>query len=372
MNICPICDSQIEGKWCKHCHRFVTPLAVGSGIHFNEEHDIKHETNCEYHDTSNVDQKPDSQYKREIQERRRQMDERQRASGVTADNRVTGKPSTAQRRKKKKKKKGASGFVVAAIVIWFLMGIIPDFFFQSIIDKVKEMNSENVDSRQQEVQVTSAQVEEVTAGSESGQETSLYRAARLLRAMESVTKPIDSYQTEMNGYSGTTYVYDEEDIEKIGFCCDGLHFDQTYEDIIDLINNGNTVYYVNMKDILDAGTDNFLFDTGTSGFAYFARYYDITGDGVEIWLDVDTATGQVHGITITSQDLDSIGFQVAAYEFVNEFIPAYYQGLGAMTEDFRKGLESQTPVEIIVNGFDVVYYGQPGYSNLTIVPANEN
>lgn len=371
MNICPICDSQIEGKWCKKCLRFVTPLEIGNGIHFNEEHDIEHETNCEYHNTFDKNQKPDSRYKGEIEKRRQQMEERRKALDMGVGNRVTGKPSVDRKKSKNKKNKKVTNIMSVVIVIWILVGIGSAFDFEIFKNLLKDVNSREMESQQQEIEEVTTWAEKVTAESESVQETTLARAARLLRAMASVTMPIREYDANIDGYDGRVYDYDVSDIEKIGFCCDDMHFDKTYEDIMNLINNSNMADYMNVQNIPLAGGNNYVFDAGIYGFAHFSKIYEIEGDGVTVILDVDTATGQVHNINIVSQNLDSVGFQVAAYEFVNEFIPAYYQGLGAMVEDFRGGLESQTPVEIVSDECEV-YYGQSGYSSLMIMPVNEN
>ncbi len=98
----------------------------------------------------------------------------------------------------------------------------------------------------------------------------------------------------------------------------------------------------------------------------------IYGDDVEIQLDVDTATKEIHGITVSAQNIDAIGFQVAAYELLNELIPAYYQGLGAMTEDFKKAIENQLTLEIVDSGYEVVFYGEENFCNLSILTAVEN
>lgn len=52
LKLCPICDSKIEGTWCKSCHRFVKPIEIKSNIYLNEPHNKYNDKGCEYHNPS--------------------------------------------------------------------------------------------------------------------------------------------------------------------------------------------------------------------------------------------------------------------------------------------------------------------------------
>ena len=47
--ICPYCDQELEGRYCRGCRRFVkTPLIVDVNYYLNERHPASEE-NCQYH-----------------------------------------------------------------------------------------------------------------------------------------------------------------------------------------------------------------------------------------------------------------------------------------------------------------------------------
>lgn len=47
--ICPYCDQELEGRYCRGCRRFVkTPLIVDVNYYLNERHPASEE-HCQYH-----------------------------------------------------------------------------------------------------------------------------------------------------------------------------------------------------------------------------------------------------------------------------------------------------------------------------------
>ena len=47
--ICPYCDQELEGRYCRGCRRFVkTPLIVDVNYYLNERHPASEES-CQYH-----------------------------------------------------------------------------------------------------------------------------------------------------------------------------------------------------------------------------------------------------------------------------------------------------------------------------------
>lgn len=387
MKICPICDSTIEGKWCRRCFRFVTPLEIPEKMHLNEGHDLKHETDCEYHDSADLSrrqnvkmnekewsQKPDSKYKQQIEERRRQMEARRGNADFSP---VRIKPNAAVPKQQagaavKKKKRGIpiGVLVMLAIFIGYVYCMMNYMSKASLSSNTRKPVSqgknggwENADSRVQEI--TTFEKSETAA-------VKYLPAAEVLRSKEDEIKPVDSYIVEGQD-GGTVYVYDCEELQGLDLICDIPHFDKTCQDIFDLINSGNTVYYIDGIPEYPYTDYCALIDTGTLIYTNFSEYYSIKGSDVSIILIADAVTKQLHSIDVISSDLDAIGFQVAAYELLNELMPAYYQGLGAMTEDFKKSVEDGIQLKAAWKEYSFTFDGSiQGVNRLTIVPATEN
>lgn len=433
MNICPICDSRIEGKWCRRCFRFVTPLEIPENLHLNEGHDLKYETDCEYHDSADLSrrqnveadetdwsqkpdsrykqqivkadekdwsQKPDSKYKQQIEERRRQMEARRgnadfspvrikpnaavlssvrtpqsaaAMSGRTAPN-VAAVPKQQAEAAKKKKKRGIP------IVELVMLAIFIGYVYFSMSNSAMNNSAASSNARKNIPQAKSdgwenadSQERESTTFEGSGTAAVKYLpAAAALRGMEDEIKPVDSYIVEGQD-GGTVYVYDCEELQGLDLICDIPHFDKTCQDIFDLINSGNTVYYIDGIPEYPYTDYCALIDTGTLIYTNFSEYYSIKGSDVSIILIADAVTKQLHSIDVISSDLDAIGFQVAAYELLNELMPAYYQGLGAMTEDFKKSVEDGIQLKAAWKEYSFTFDGSiQGVNRLTIVPATEN
>lgn len=49
--LCPICDTQINGTFCKVCKKFVTPVYFKEDIHLNTRHEAD-DIDCDYHGTT--------------------------------------------------------------------------------------------------------------------------------------------------------------------------------------------------------------------------------------------------------------------------------------------------------------------------------
>ena len=60
--ICPYCDQELEGRYCRGCRRFVkTPLIVDVNYYLNERHPASEES-CQYHGdlhTGEMEARPD-------------------------------------------------------------------------------------------------------------------------------------------------------------------------------------------------------------------------------------------------------------------------------------------------------------------------
>ena len=60
--ICPYCDQELEGRYCRGCRRFVkTPLIVDVNYYLNERHPASEES-CQYHGdlhTGEMEVRPD-------------------------------------------------------------------------------------------------------------------------------------------------------------------------------------------------------------------------------------------------------------------------------------------------------------------------
>ena len=49
MNLCSVCDKEIQGSWCKNCRRFVKTYTLPDDIYLNKSHDPHHDDDCTYH-----------------------------------------------------------------------------------------------------------------------------------------------------------------------------------------------------------------------------------------------------------------------------------------------------------------------------------
>lgn len=52
MKLCPVCDQEVKGSWCKNCKKFVKPYELSKNAHINTLHDESNDPECDYHGTA--------------------------------------------------------------------------------------------------------------------------------------------------------------------------------------------------------------------------------------------------------------------------------------------------------------------------------
>lgn len=360
MKLCPICDSQMSGNWCKSCHRFVTPIVINTQIRLNAEHDMLHDDDCDFHGDDH-----EIAMNRDIHRDFPEVSSNHVVSkyaGTTANTPVTVENARAayKTQKVEKVKKGKSAwktiltFYLCFILFGWILTAITDGYLEKIVDAFEGNPTPE------------PYIEEFTMATEPIIETeaverNVLRAAKLLLAMKEITKPVDAIVENGNNYS----IYDAVDIEKIGFCCDIYHFEEDIYDLESFMHNNILANYIDWDNVQQYEDWNYVCQETQDVWAYFNEQYYYQTEEALIIVDADTATKQIHEIDIVSNDIGSFEFGVAAFELLNRYVPGYY----ATLEDLRSDVYSRIDAEdIIQNGVRISFDANDGEYTVRIQP----
>lgn len=318
MKICPICEKKIEGRFCTHCFRFVTPWTVSDNTYINKGHDSRRDKECDYHN-------PKTQYSR--QEYMKPGYEKRVYGGTgtqTAQNRKQTKPAAKNGKNASDGKTSDAGkqlkaglficiflLVIGAIAAFVEMGYIKLSDFSRTTEPIPEAYSVDADATEPE---------------------SSFDDSRSIKGYLQAISFVDKKES----YLGDYYYYDPDDIVGLTeYHCDSGHFDLLADELYDrfvsfygeepletdMVRKSENNY---MLDAV-AGADTILLETE----------YQWTFDTFDMEVLADTASDEVHGYSFTAANADDVFYDMI-YRWCSEEFPGQFHSV----EDLKKTLSS--------------------------------
>lgn len=243
MRLCSVCDHEIKGKWCKHCHRFVKSYESNSSI-YGQEDNGKHVTMA-------------------VQEH--------------AKNRTEAMGNRTTDGVKRKVNKAAVCGIGLSVALTCALPMVSDIIglFQASADRA-EANREFLE------------------GIEFSEEERKYYGDRMKRntAMLSITPA----ERVLDEDSDVRY-YNPEDIKEMGYPCDEKHFELCLTEFEQWLVENRTGDYEMVED--SSVYSNLCSVSGENVRYRFATYRDYRdGSGLAFRVEFDTATEQLHSVYI--------------------------------------------------------------------------
>ena len=244
MRLCSVCDNKIEGKWCKHCHRFVKSYECNSSI-YGQEEILK----CE----------------------RMAGNSPVHASDNDPERNVKGKTSN-------KKNKAAVYGIGLSAALTCALPLLPDIIglFQASAERA-EANREYL--------------EEITFSEEERK----FYGDRMTR--NAIMPGIEPAERILDRDSDVRY-YHPEDIKEMGYPCDEKHFELCLPEFEQWLTEQWTEEYEMVED--SSVYSNLCSVYGENVSYRFATYRDYRdGSEFSVQVDFDTATEQLHSVYIS-------------------------------------------------------------------------
>lgn len=326
MKICPICEKKIEGRFCTHCFRFVTPWDVSDHTYINKSHDAGRDKDCDYHN-------PKTQYSRQEYMQPGYEKRIYGGTGAGSTKKQTqpvrqNRPAQAARQTNKSvsgvntKESAKPSRIALIIMIVFLIFVVAPVIFVAIDDSRNSWKN-----RQPQPEPQSAYSPDVTAEAQTAVDDS--------RSIKGYLSAI-SYVKKEESYLGTYYYYNPEDIAGLTeYHCDNDHFELTVDDFYDRFVQfyGEAPFLTKEVSLEDnnyrldstVGEDVILLETE---YAWEYGTFD-----VEVY--ADTASGELHGYSFTADEADD-----AFYEMLYRWCDGEFPGRFASVEDFKEQISS--------------------------------
>jgi len=290
--VCPYCDQPIQGKYCDGCRRIVwKPKQMEITYYLNERHP-EHETDCTFHNDVLTQDAVEAK-KAEIRER---MLARQREAATEV--KTVSIPNVPRKKQTPKKfAKIKTGFIIYFIIVF--IGILAPII-GAVFDAVSDMG------RRVEAFVAPEPVPEPM-------EAPL--------AMENMTLPVEmeealenaAIEEELEEWERT-----DEQVKALGEACNGFgHSPVVYEEV-------EPVLLSCMDELgLEGEYDTYSYNQVMDHYTWFetTNEYVLSDENGYVGIfeiNTDTATGQIHGISMYTHGEEEF-FRMAdlAMEFMN-------------------------------------------------------
>lgn len=369
MKICPICDKKIDGRWCKNCHKFVTPWELKNDIYINESHSRVHDSDCEYHN-------PSIQYDK--QEYMRPGYEKKIYGTHTGpvNKNVHGNVQTGTRQKtvyggnnnRNNKNNGSektsTGKIIKIIIIAYVIIVILSLL-SGIVSTLME-NSDGISdffeelmegNREKETQTVSNKPEETAAAAKV--EIATDEEHEFLAAIE----PEYSKSDEADGIFD---YYSVDDVQSLGHRCDLQHMDITIDEFMDMMVDVFYDYSITMEGNSDE-TMNYRWTT-PQGFVcvWFDSYYTAECEEFTIYISADTSTNEIHSYEFRSyQATDELYEDL--FVWFNKYIPDAF----ASEEEMKQYMNEIGNREIdkkYCDDYIIKFYVFKDYISITVEP----
>lgn len=366
MKICPICEKEISGTWCKKCFKKVTPWEVRDGIYINRSHD-KDDKNCYFHGTEQQTVRNNEVHRQQAvrnnEVHRQQAVRNNEVHGLQAvRNNETYKQqknssthNTVQKRKNSPAK--IVGMFIAIYAVFFIVIAVIGMFMtnraHSLVSDFYENSQSNEYTEQEEF--------EYEEDDDSSEEAEYY--ANLIKKM--------NYEDYSSTDNYLIYYYSAEEVLEHNVKCDSTHFDVTGMDMVELLYEIHPNTEFQFYDLYSGYGDNFIakYKLYDDYVAYLDSYYELYTDGLSIYVGQDTVSNMAHYIEYWYDENE------AEFDLLFQWFEVMYpKGLEAKQEliDFIENCEECEYLDLGENGFDTGGYDievyKDGYIDITIYP----
>lgn len=290
MKLCSICDNKIEGKWCKHCHRFVKTYESHASVY-------------------------------EPGERQNFVRISQEDADGNVKETVTGETTKTM---VKKATKGVLAGGVSLVALLVCAGpYLPD-----IIDGVKLVS----ETMKAEKEANQRYFEEEVLISEEERQFYLNRMNRNVKIHE--LTPAESVIEREH----RVFYFHPEDIKRFGYACDCLHFDFGIAELEQWLSENWTDTYRTEED--SSVYSNLRSIEGETERYRFATYRYYRGDGeFFVQAEYDTATEQLHEVYF--ETAETLPDAKLCHEMVKKFDPLITLTEEAFADDLQEAGSSE-------------------------------
>lgn len=271
MKLCPICDREVKGSWCKNCKKFVKPYELSKSAHINTSHDESNDPNCDYHGTATGEYST--------------LPNGSGASVPSRSSNASGSSSGMRSAKKPNKR----FFSLLVTWVFLMLGLIVAVgIFNSAKKEKKKINTT--------VYVTVIPAPPSFSISDGTKAWSLFCEEMNIPEMSGLF-PIKEKLPEDEDDYFTDYYFDIDELKEYGIPCKSVecHLDVTYNEMKQLYSDSFPQFYVEKDE-----TPEILNYMMTHDF-YASTYFESQalfqlGDS-DVMVDYDTSSGQLHGVS---------------------------------------------------------------------------
>lgn len=325
MKICPICEREIEGNFCRHCFRFVTPWKLHDDIYINKSHSHKQDKNCDYHNPNTAYSKQEYMqpgYEDKIYGSTPKKTQTSSARKNTSSA-VPNQPGTAKKNKTGNMKKGIAGYFIVVIILAVLVFFkLTEEGYINLSD-FSWLNKEPETAPQYENPAEAASVEVEPENEDDNK-----------HSIEGYLKTISPVDT-VNDHYGTYYYYNPDDITGLTeYHCNHGHFDMTVDDFEELFTDfydGEPVETTVIKE----PQNNYLLDSGYGEpIILLETEYQWNYGNFSVSVYADTASNELHGYEFLCEKADDEFFNMI-YQWCDRELPGRFDS----AEDFKEELD---------------------------------
>lgn len=367
MKICPICDSKVDGIWCRQCHHFIKPVDINTTMHLNESHDPAHDADCEYHnDTSRMVNR--SNMNREVYDKifgegaydhKNVYGEEERKSAARSNSSTQSRTYTSSSTRKTTGNSASTGSYTSQgsytstgsstkstgsyatpkvrrkksgcgcgtlFIIWILIAIVTqivipiageinEYGWDEFIQEIQYMFSFNDGSADNWQDIILADNTEWNNAIEIQEEETEPIGSEAFLALENKPEPIDVEKDDTRTY----YKYDENDIILAGIGCDKAHADMSVDDYMQSLLDIFGVSELERYKEDESNNQIAVYEKYDSSYAAFDTTYGFEEGNIKIEVSFDTATRRIHEINIVMYEK---GYTEETAELIRQCIEA--------------------------------------------------
>lgn len=292
--VCPYCDQPIDGKYCKGCRRIVWKPKQMEITYYLNEHHPENEEHCQFHGDILTGDMVEAK-KAEIRERMLEKQRESAAKGKTVS--IPNVPRKQQKPKKTAFTKSKTGLIIYFIIVFIgILAPIIGAVFDAVSDMGRRVEAFVAPEPVPEPMEAPLAMENVTLPAELEAVLENVVAEEELEEWERTDEQVKALGEACNGFGHSPVVYEEVE-PVLMFCMDELGLEGEYD-----------TYSYNQV------MDHYTWFETTNEYVLS----DENGYVGIFEINTDTATGQIHGISMYTHGEEEF-FRMAdlAMEFMN-------------------------------------------------------
>lgn len=324
MKICPICEKEIQGNFCRHCFRFVTPWNLHDDIYINRSHSRAQDKNCDYHNPKTAYSKQEYMqpgYEDKI------YGSVPKKAGTSSKRKntpsaVPNRPRTQKQGKTGNARTGSGVIGYIAVVIILLILVFFKLADEGFID-ISDFSWSRKEPEPDTGYENSAEVSAVEVVEEDDHES-----------IEGYLRTI-SFADTTSDYYGTYYYYDPDDIVGLTeYHCDYGHFDMTVDEFEELLSDFFDEEPLETTEIREPD-NNYLVDDGYGNTViWLETVYEWDYGNFCVTFSADTASNELHEYEFLCENADD-----AFYDMIYRWCEKHLPGRFDSGEDFKEALD---------------------------------